>query len=90
MKDILFSFAINPPSCTCSCSQGIDGSLCIHQAAVVKHHHLIFLNFVPTLNLSVRRDIAIVALGDEAETNLLFYISLHQQNNEQVRAQDQP
>ena len=67
----------------------MDGSPCVHQAAVVKHHHTVSLNFIPTLNPSVRREIAIVALGDEAETNLSFYSSLHQQNDEQVRAQDQ-
>lgn len=47
------------------------------------------LNFIPTLNPSVRREVAIVALGGEAETNLSFYSSLHQQNNERVMAQDQ-
>ena len=67
----------------------MDGSPYVHQAAVIKHHHTVSLNFIPTLNPSVRREIAIVALGDEAETNLSFYSSLHQQNNEQVRAQDQ-
>ena len=44
---------------------------------------------MPTLNPSVRRDIAIVALGDEAENDLTFYSSLHQQKDEQAMAQDQ-
>ena len=82
-------YTVDMDLCTCSCLQGMDGSPCVHQAAVVKHHHLVSLNFVPTLNPSVRRDIAIVALGSEAEDDLVFYSSLHQQKNEKLSTQDQ-
>ena len=82
-------YEVDMDLCTCSCPQGMDGSPCAHQAAVVKHYYSDSLNFVPTLHPSARRDIAIVALGDEAEKHLTFYSSLHQQKDEQVRAQDQ-
>ena len=65
--------------CTCSCPQGMDGSPCVHQAAIVKQHHSVSLNFVPTVNPSVRRNFAILALGDDAEKDISFYSSLHQQ-----------
>ena len=67
----------------------MDRSPCVHQAAVVKYHHSNSLNFIPTLNPSVRRDTAIIALGDEAQKDLTFYSSLHQQKDEQAQAQDQ-
>ena len=82
-------YRVDMDLCTCSCPQGMDGSPCIHQAVVVKHHHSVSFNFVPTLYPSVRRDIAIVALGNEVESNLSFYSSLHQQHDEQVKAQNQ-
>lgn len=62
--------------CTCSCPQGMDGSPCVHQAAIVKHHHSVSLNFVPTVNPSVRRNFAILA---PAEKDISLYSSLHQQ-----------
>ena len=65
--------------CTCSCPQGMDGSPWVHQAAIVKHHHSVSLNFVPTVNPSVRRNFAILALGDDAEKDISFYSSLRQQ-----------
>ena len=63
---------------TGSCPQGMNGSPCAHQVAVVKHYYSDSLNFVPSLHPSARRsrDIAIVALGDEAEKHLTFYSSL--------------
>ena len=82
-------YRVDMDLCTCSCPKGMDGSPCVHQAAVVKYHHLNSLNFVPTLNPSVRRDTAIIALGDEAEKDLTFYSSLHQQRDEQAGAKDQ-
>lgn len=65
--------------CTCSCPQGMDGSPCVHQAAIVKYHHSVSLNFVPSVNPSVRRNFAILALGNDAEKDISFYSSLHQQ-----------
>ena len=66
----------------CSCPQGRDGSPCVHQAAVTLHFQSPSFNFIPTLHPSMRRDIAIVALGEQAEKDLAFYSSLHQQENE--------
>ena len=66
----------------CSCPQGRDGSPCVHQAAVTLHFQSPSFNFIPTLHPSMRRDIAIVALGEQAEKDLAFYYSLHQQENE--------
>ena len=81
-------YRVDMDLCTCSCPQGMDGSPCIHQAAVVKHHHTVSFNFVPTLYPSVRRDIATLALGNEAERYLSFYSSLHQQHNEKINAEN--
>ena len=50
-SDPEIQYRVDMDLCTCSCPQGMDGSPCIHQAAVVKHHHSVSLNFVPTLNL---------------------------------------
>ena len=54
-------YRVDMDLCTCSCPQGMDGSPCIHQAAVAKHHHSVSFNFVLTLYPSVRRDIATLA-----------------------------
>ena len=82
-------YRVDMDLCTCSCPQGMDGSPCIHQAAVVKHHHSVSFNFIPTLYPSVRRDIATLALGNEADRDLSFYSSLHQQHDKQINAQNQ-
>ena len=67
---------------TCSCKQGMDGSPCSHQAAVVLHFHHRSLNFIPTMHAKSRRHLAYIALGDKVETDLNFYASLSQKNIE--------
>ena len=66
----------------CSCQQGMDGSPCSHQAAVVLNFHNRSLNFIPTMHAQSRRHLAYIALGDKVEMDLKFYASLSQMNIE--------
>ena len=66
----------------CSCQQGMDGSPCSHQAAVVLNFHHRSLNFIPTMHAQSRRHLAYIPLGDKVEMDLKFYASLSQMNTE--------
>lgn len=63
---------------TCSCKIGTNGSPCSHQAAIVFHFHTKSINFVPTLNPSLRQEIGFLALGGKARQDINFYTSLHE------------
>ena len=63
---------------TCSCPQGINGAPCSHQAAISKYFHVYSINALPNLFPERRRDLAIIALGKEAKTDLAYYSSIHQ------------
>lgn len=60
----------------CSCKHGKDGSPCSHQAAVVLHYHHKSLNFIPTMHAPSRKQLAYIALGDQAEKKLEFYADI--------------
>ena len=60
----------------CSCKGGVDGSPCSHQAAVSKH--IASLNSVPTLFPVKQQELANIALGDKAITNLSYHSSIYQ------------
>ena len=64
----------------CTCPQGIDGSPCSHQAAVVIHYEKASINCIPTLIPAIRQIYARIALGDKTEKNLGFYAGLHDKN----------
>lgn len=67
---------------TCTCARGIDGAPCSHQAAVSKHFHVHSINSIPSLFPEERRELAIVALGHQAERNLAYFSSIHQKAEE--------
>ena len=63
---------------TCTCIKGRDGSPCSHQLAVAMKCHKVSLNCIPTLHPSCRRQLAYIAVGSEANTDLCFYASVSQ------------
>ena len=64
----------------CTCPQGVDGSPCTHQAAVVLHYGTPSINCIPSLSPHVRRIYARIALGEKAEEKTSFYAGLHDSN----------
>ena len=64
----------------CNCPQGVDGSPCTHQAAVVLYYGTPSINCIPSLSPHVRRIYARIALGEKAEENTSFYAGLHDGN----------
>ena len=68
----------------CSCTGRQDGSPCSHQAAIVKHLGVPSVNCIPTLSLSTRQQIAMIAIGNKAIRESQFYASLHQEKLESV------
>ena len=70
---------------TCSCPQGINGAPCSHQAAISKYFHIYSINSIPTLFPERRRELATIALGKEAKTDLACYASIHQKADEATR-----
>ena len=63
---------------TCTCPHGQDGSPCSHQAAVVLHFGCASVNFIPILNPEGKRSLAIIAYGEDAIQDLMFYSTLSQ------------
>ena len=62
----------------CTCPHGQDGSPCSHQAAVVLHFGCASVNFIPILNPEGKRSLAIIAYGEDAVQDLMFYSTLSQ------------
>ena len=50
-SDSEIQYRVDMDICTCSCPKGMDGSPCVHQTAVVKHHHTVSLNSLILLKL---------------------------------------
>ena len=63
---------------TCSCVAGKDGSPCSHQLAVAINFHRVSLNCIPTFHSSTRRQLACIAIGSEAKSDLSFYAAVSQ------------
>ena len=61
----------------CTCSQGINGAPCSHQAAISKYFHVYSINAIPTLFPERRRDLSIIELGKEAKRDLAYFSSIH-------------
>ena len=74
------SYIIDTHIGTCSCKKGQDGSPCAHQAAVVSKYKTDSVNCFPSLSVSARHQIAKLAIGDKANTDINFYASLHQED----------
>ena len=62
----------------CSCVAGKDGSPCSHQLAVAINFHRVSLNCIPTFHSSTRRQLACIAIGSEAKSDLSFYAAVSQ------------
>ncbi len=62
----------------CTCVNGSDGSPCSHQLAVALTFRKTSLNCIPTLHPSSRRQLAFIAVGNEASKDLSFYASVSQ------------
>ncbi len=71
-------YDINTHIGVCTCPQGLDGSPCSHQAAVVVTYGDESCNYIATISASARRNIAKLALGEGAIQDLAFYTSVHQ------------
>ena len=71
---------------TCTCVGGSDGSPCSHQLAVVLHYHRVSINCIPTLHPSSRRQLAYIALGKAATSDIAFYASVSQFHDETEKA----
>ena len=80
-------YRVNMDLCTCSCPKGMDVSPCVYQAAVVKYHHL---NFVPTLNPSLRSNTAIIALEDCEIVEFQQNCDESESHNEESRLKNTP
>ena len=75
--DRTMSYTVDMIVGVCTCPQGIDGSPCLHQAAVSIHYGRASINCIPTISPKVRQIYAQIAIGDKASTNISFYGSLH-------------
>ncbi len=62
----------------CGCEAGKDGSPCSHQHAVYINFGKGFVNSIPTLQPTLRRELAKLALGTRAVEELGFYASVTQ------------
>ena len=67
---------------TCTCVAGKDGSPCSHQSAVALHFRVAFLNIIPTLHPTCRRQMAFIAVGEEANHDISFYALVSQFQDE--------
>ena len=67
----------------CSCNASQDGSPCSHQAAIVKHFHILSINCIPTLSPETRQNLAMIAIGPQAVQDPNFYSSLYQKKHEE-------
>ena len=67
---------------TCTCVAGKDGSPCSHQSAVALHFRVASLNIIPTLHPTCRRQLAFIAVGEEANHDISFYASVSQFQDE--------
>ena len=77
----------------CTCPHGQDGSPCSHQAAVVLHFSCASVNFIPILNPEGKRSLAIIAYGEDAVQDLMYYSTLSQPKptaTQQVTDSSQP
>ena len=65
---------------TCTCVAGKDGSPCSHQSAVhvALHFHVASLNIIPTLHPTSIRQLAFIAVDEEANHDISFYASVSQ------------
>lgn len=63
-----------------SCIAGQDGSICSHQAAVVKLFQIPSVNCIPSLSPETRRILAEIAIGPNAVQDHVFYSSLHEKH----------
>ncbi len=81
-------YDVNPAIGICTCIQGRDGSPCSHQAAIVYQLGEESMNYICTLSAQARLQIAKIAVGDKAITNVSFYASLHQRALEEKYIQD--
>ena len=77
-SDKLTWYDVNPTIGVCTCPQGRDGSPCSHQVGIVYNLGEESLNYICTLSAQARLQIAQLAVGDKAITNVSFYASLHQ------------
>ena len=57
----------------CTCTQGQDGSPCSHQAAVVINYGDESCNYIATISVSARKNIAMLAIGEGAVQDVAFY-----------------
>ena len=73
---------------TCSCAAGINGSACVHQAAVSLHFHVDGINVPPALSVNSRLHFAELAFGRGRMKEAAFYASLHQEAIEGSHFQD--
>lgn len=62
----------------CTCTKGIDGSPCTHQLVVAINFRKVSLNCIPTLHPSCHRQLAYIAVGNKANSDLSFYASVSQ------------
>ncbi len=73
------SYVVDMHIATCSCKRGQNGSPCAHQAAVVSKYKTDSVNCCPSLNASARHQIANLAIGKKAKSDINFYASLHKE-----------
>ena len=77
-RDSLTEYRVDMNIGTCSCVAGKDGSPCSHQLAVAINFHRVSLNCIPTFHSSMRRQLACIAIGSEAKSDLSFYAAVSQ------------
>jgi len=70
---------------TCTCEGGSDRSPCSHQLAVALYYRKASLNCIPTLHPTSRKQLAYIALGKEATSDITFYVSVSQLQDEAER-----
>lgn len=73
-------YDVNTHIGVCTCPQGVDGSACSHQAAIVLQFGDESCNYIATSSASARMEIAKLAIGNEAIEDPAFYASIHQKD----------
>lgn len=72
------SYLVDMKLGVCSCIAGQDGSVCSHQAAIVKLFQIPSVNCIPSLSPTTRKILAEIAMGPKAIHDPKFYSSLHE------------
>ncbi len=73
-------YIVNTALGTCTCSIGVSGAACIHQAATAYKYKVSCINLMPTESIQDRLTIARVALGDAVDRLPSgYFASVHQQ-----------